>query len=531
MKIRSQRESHRMIQTPAQELALFQIRTATELSEWTRRLQDRPGDLADIERLADEHFRCGAGNVVAAILAAVSLASTVVDAVEQVQDNADTSLRHPIKRNLMIRLLCGLVFEITTLYCAPTRSKHPGYSTEIRRGIYPELAVFGFAKKSSSALEERVSRAAALYPSFEIAQRELSQQGLNLDTKEIRRITLMCGESLLASRCDKVRQFLAGTLVSCHELRGKDVVVEGDGGRIRHRENKTQTSKRPGSHPKFNAEWREPKLLVIYTVDEHGKKEKASRVWLDGTLQGADHFAELLAATLYELGVSEAKSVTFIADGAPCLWDRFDWIVEVLHLERDRVHFILDFFHASQHLSLALAELYDDVRERREVYQPLRHELRQSRWEHVLGVLEELGGQLLCDPTKRESFDKELRYLRHHGESGHLSYVKFTRRGLPLGSGAVESAIRRVVNLRLKGNGMFWTPENAEKMLQIRCQLLSTEWDTRLQSLRHRRLRSRVLTWRWAAADHSLAARNRNPETTRQTTKCRDSSCQTKGNA
>ena len=49
-------------------------------------------------------------------------------------------------------------------------------------------------------------------------------------------------------------------------------------------------------------------------------------------------------------------------------------------------------------------------RERREVYQPLRHELRQSRWEHVLGVLEELGGQLLCDPTKRESFDKELRY-------------------------------------------------------------------------------------------------------------------------
>ena len=66
---------------------------------------------------------------------------------------------------------------------------------------------------------------------------------------------------------------------------------------------------------------------------------------------------------------------------------------------------------------------------------------------------------------------------------------------------------------------------------RVRCQLLSTEWDTRLQSLRHRRLRSRVLTWRWAAADHSLAARNRNPETTRQTTKCRDSSCQTKGNA
>jgi hypothetical protein len=28
---------------------------------------------------------------------------------------------------------------------------------------------------------------------------------------------------------------------------------------------------------------------------------------------------------------------------------------------------------------------------------------------------------------------------------------------LPIGSGAVESGIRRVVNLRLKGNGIFWT--------------------------------------------------------------------------
>ena len=45
-----------------------------------------------------------------------------------------------------------------------------------------------------------------------------------------------------------------------------------------------------------------------------------------------------------------------------------------------------------------------------------------------------------------------------------------------LGSGAVESAIRRVINLRLKGNGMFWTEENAESMLgfrqKIKCRFL-----------------------------------------------------------
>ncbi|MDR2756362.1 MAG: hypothetical protein LBC20_11700 [Planctomycetaceae bacterium] len=59
------------------------------------------------------------------------------------------------------------------------------------------------------------------------------------------------------------------------------------------------------------------------------------------------------------------------------------------------------------------------------------------------------------------------------GESGRLSYEKFRANGLPCGSGAIESTVRRVVNLRMKSNGTFWTRENAEKMLQLRNQLLS----------------------------------------------------------
>ena len=118
-------------------------------------------------------------------------------------------------------------------------------------------------------------------------------------------------------------------------------MVELDGGRMRHRENKASTD---GKHPKFEAPWREPKLFVIYCVDENGKKEKDSQVIIDATFQGADHAAELLAATLYEYGVDGAKSVTFIADGATCLWDRFEWIVETLELPASKVSYVLDFF-------------------------------------------------------------------------------------------------------------------------------------------------------------------------------------------
>ena len=279
-----------------------------------------------------------------------------------------TPLRSPIRTSLLVRLLCGLVLEITTLYCAPARSNEKNIVTEERRGFYPELALYGFAKGVSACLEDRIVRAATLYPSFEVARRELNKDGLALDIKTIRRVTLQCGETLLAMRRDKVELFLSGVMPSGDALCNKNVVVEEDGGRMRQRENIVSALKNPGDHPKFRAEWREPKLFIIYCVDENGKKEKESQVWMDATFQGADHAAEMLAATLHELGASKAKSVTFLADGANCLWDRFDWVVEAVRLETSRVHFVLDFFHAAHHISLAVAELGYENSKRRELY-------------------------------------------------------------------------------------------------------------------------------------------------------------------
>jgi hypothetical protein len=47
---------------------------------------------------------------------------------------------------------------------------------------------------------------------------------------------------------------------------------------------------------------------------------------------------------------------------------------------------------------------------------------------------------------------------------------------LPIGSGVIESAIRRVVNLRLKSPGSFWKVDFAEKMIYLRSQILYGRW-------------------------------------------------------
>ena len=61
---------------------------------------------------------------------------------------------------------------------------------------------------------------------------------------------------------------------------------------------------------------------------------------------------------------------------------------------------------------------------------------------------------------------REIEFLDKH--EAHLRYDWFRYRRRPLGSGAVESAIRRVINLRLKGNGIYWREENAEAILVLR---------------------------------------------------------------
>ncbi len=40
----------------------------------------------------------------------------------------------------------------------------------------------------------------------------------------------------------------------------------------------------------------------------------------------------------------------------------------------------------------------------------------------------------------------------------------------------MESAIRRVVNLRLKGAGIFWHKDHAEQMLLLRAYYKSKHW-------------------------------------------------------
>lgn len=408
-------------------------------------------------------------------------------------------LRAPEARSLQLRLLGGLVLWVTTLYCGPARRSGQGRGRE-GTGIYPELAVLGFREGSSPALASLVARQTALLASYEVARDELAQQGLPLDLKVIHRIGRQVGADVLASRRRDLYRYRAGQLPAGQTLAGKRVGVAIDGGRVRIRTYiRKVRDKRTGQkrRRRYRAEWKEPKLLIIFEMNAHGRMVRGSRPWIDGTFAGPDEIMELVALHLHRLGAAAATLVAFLADGAPWIWERLAWVTQRVGLSAHATAYVLDWCHAVHHISLALAALDLTSDERQRWFKQLRGWLRAGKPYDVtctLSLLAEERGKPAAALTA-------IAFLEKHAEADHLSYRSYRRRGVPQGSGAIESTIRRVVNLRLKGNGITWLKENAEALLVLRAAAVTQRWQETMEQARTAMALDRCCDWKWTSPD------------------------------
>ena len=499
------------IKTVSEMLVRFTCDVSPRLGEWEQRLAADPQNLDALEREVQHEFARGAGLVVAGLIAVVMQAKEYSTAVEKTRQEYAVPLSKGRERKMSIQLLGGVIMWMTSLYCEARR--RCGKDTDEKVcGLHIGQAQFGMAKKVSPGLESLVSRQSALCPSFELARDELHRHGLNLDLKAVRRIAQQCGEKLLNLRTGNLTLWRSGSLESTDELAGKQVTVQIDGGRTRLRgplrisspqqetlnDDGLIISDAPGrSKPRpeqtFDAEWREPKLMTIFIHNDKGRIEKKAKMTIDGTFAGPDAMAELVAMHLHRLGAAKAISLTFVSDGAVWIWDRIDQIVAQAGIPKEvAIHQVLDTCHAVHHVSLALATLGVTVEQRMPMYRDLRTRLRNGEWEYVVKEL-----RMVADDPNNTNLETELSYLQRHGEAGRLDYAEFRRRGLPLGSGAIESSIRRVINLRLKGNGIFWLEDHAEEMLQLRALVISRRWDERVQQMRSWTKKNHVADWHW----------------------------------
>ncbi len=441
---------------------------------------ETPEEFFDGERGIHEVTRSMGDLVTGTVLQYLAEAPSVVEpARATVQEEAAASgvtLRSNGRRSTGVQLLGGSRVKIRTLRLAqvnngPARehgARGPGGS-----GVYPVLAQLGITGLATPALAAEVAREVVESASFHVARSSLRERGLDLSHGTLRRLTYLVAERALAARGDVLKESTLDDdeLPDAGALVGKRVVVSVDGGRLRVRQASKGGRRNARGGQKFKAPWKEPKVLTIYVADEQGRRDEAIPAIVDATLGDANDVTALIIGYLRLHGAQQARSVLFVGDGASWIWARASLIRDAVGIPEDRFVEALDFFHAVEHLG-ELAQLpldWVDGASKTWVRRQAKR-LKKSRLDLVLADIDELARH--ADP---DDVAAGRRYFDTHAE--RMDYKTCIEEGLPIGSGAVESAVRRVVNLRLKANSSFWLEEHAEGVLHLRAQLKAGRWD------------------------------------------------------
>ncbi|MFO1430219.1 MAG: hypothetical protein U1F76_15625 [Candidatus Competibacteraceae bacterium] len=428
------------------------------LGQRTRGVLDVNG-LEALEREA-QGLSSQLSDLLVAVQVQVALCSTELRTEEEALVKAYPKKLHSVGwREVELRCTSGHAVKVKARYF----SRRPARGRKRPKGCYPGLVVLGIYDRSTPGLAADVGLMVTALGSLAEAQQALVSQGKELDIKTVRTLSRR-----LAQRARQTYE--AGHWPVGETLAGRRVVLSLDGGRLRIRKPKRgrKTAKR---RHRYTTDWREPKLMVIYVVDKEGRADRRECPWLDGTLRGPEAVFALIRYYLSRLGVGQADTLVVIADGARWIWKRVAELVADCGLRAEQVYEVVDFYHVVEHLGIvANAQAAWTEGYRRAWIKTQRQRLLTGYLGQVLDAL-----TAVCRRKRSPVLQREYRYFHHNRH--RLNYAKLKANHLPIGSGAVESAIRRVVNLRLKGAGMFWYEETAQEMLMLRSYYKAGRWE------------------------------------------------------
>ncbi len=224
--------------------------------------------------------------------------------------------------------------------------------------------------------------------------------------------------------------------------------IQADGGRIQTRDG-----------------WKEPKVGVLFTEADRAPTEERPRLSQKryvAAFSTLETFLKLLWWGALEAGYQGAKEVIFLGDGARWLWKRCE------ELFPNAVQ-ILDFYHACEHLWALGKALWGEEHPALARWVEARKERMKAGG--IGSIVAEVRKIQVIDPERRKTVGAELAYFEENQE--RMAYHRYAAKGYAIGSGAVESGVKQVVNQRFKGSGMRWNQPQAEALLTLRAEILS----------------------------------------------------------
>ena len=252
------------------------------------------------------------------------------------------------------------------------------------------------------------------------------------------------------------------------------VVLGVDGGSLGMQVRSTRRHRQDGETlpplpPVEDGRFREVKTGVLLLPSERvetspGRRTVVRRFLVTG-LGEADAIFARLYAQLRELGWVGAYTVgVIVGDGAEWIWNRASLFVRRCE--------ILDFWHALEHAwEFAQLRYGEGSAQADRWVHEIAEDLRAGKVQEVIARLKRVRPKT---PELRQSLQALIRYYSEN--AGRMRYDEYLRLGYGIGSGAVESAHKQVVQARFRQAGMRWSEAGARRLLALRLLLLNENW-------------------------------------------------------
>jgi hypothetical protein len=331
------------------------------------------------------------------------------------------------------------------------------YCPHCRGGHCPTDDELGLAGKQTPAAQEIIALAGVLEPFDEGARLILPRlAGLNVSASTVQRTTEAIGEDVAERR-------------TAGETFGPDRVWDwnrdAEGRSVAYVSLDATAVPQQGPHHE-KAEGRMPWVAAVFNPQPTHETVRRRRLWEARYVCGLMSLAEIgqqLRRECRAVGLARADVVIGLSDGGNGLENCL--LEAVAGLAREVV-FILDFYHASEHLrEFAKALWPSDASARERQLEEWCHTLKH-RGGRVLSAQLESQDHSTAGAAVQGAHQNLLGYFRNNLH--RMDYPTYVARGWQIGSGTIESACKTVVCRRLKEGGMRWRERGTTAVCQLR---------------------------------------------------------------
>lgn len=214
--------------------------------------------------------------------------------------------------------------------------------------------------------------------------------------------------------------------------------------------------------------WKENKLGIFFSDNDIFKRKNKSNIInhkeFVSYIGSVDTFRMLLFAKAVELEYWKYENIVFISDGAT-------WLRNMISELFPEATQILDKFHLIENIYEYANFIFNNNQKKVDKFK-----------DKIIGFCYSGEYNLIIKELNKYK-DIELPktvcnlpvYLENNKDK--INYSLYEHNGWFVGSGAIESSNKTIVQLRLKQAGMRWSVEGANSILTLRCYEESENWD------------------------------------------------------